>query len=281
MQVLVAGATGAVGGRVVTRLRQRGVAVRTLSRDPTRARQLADVDVRLADATDAASLAGVMDGVSIVVSCLGASVAMQLAERRGYAAIDTTANLNLLAAAERAGVGRFVYLGVHTSPGYAQTRYCLAHERVVEALRDARLSSTVVRATGVFTAYAPLLAMARGGIGTVVGDGAARSNPIHPDDLAAACVDVLEQGPAEIEAGGPEVLSRRAMLELAFAAVGRRPRIVGVPPAIMRLQGRLLAPIHPRLGELVEFLVAVSTHDGIAAGVGQQRLGDWFRDGDK
>lgn len=276
MTILVAGATGAVGFRVVEHLRRGGRAVRTLSRDPTRALRLDGVDVRLGDATDATTLDGVMDGVDAVISCLGASVAMGLAERRRYAAVDTAANLNLLAAAERAGVGRFVYLGVHTAPGYAQTRYCQAHERVVEALAAAPIPSTVVRATGVFTAYAPLLSMARAGLGSVVGDGTARSNPIHPDDLAAVCAGALERGPAEIAAGGPDVLTRREMLELAFAAVGRRPRIVGVPAGAMRLQGRLLGVLHPRLGELLEFLVAVSTHDGIAPRLGQRRLRDWF-----
>jgi uncharacterized protein YbjT (DUF2867 family) len=276
VRVLVAGGTGAVGQRVVARLLARGVAVRTLSRDPRRAQRLRGVDVRLGDATDEATLDGVMHGIDAVISCLGASVAMGFAERRSYAAVDCAANLTLLTAAERAGVARFVYLGVHTAPGYAQTRYCLAHERVVEALAAAPVSSTVVRATGVFTAYAPLLSMARAGIGTVVGDGSARSNPIHPDDLAAVCAGALERGPAEIEAGGPDVLTRREMLELAFAALGRRPRIVGVPARAMRLQGRLLGTLHPRLGELMEFLVAVSTHDGIAPQIGQQRLRDWF-----
>ena len=53
MKILVAGASGVVGRQVVELLKQRGHQVRTLSKDPERARSLRLVadDVRLADAT--------------------------------------------------------------------------------------------------------------------------------------------------------------------------------------------------------------------------------------
>ncbi|HEX2668854.1 MAG TPA: NAD-dependent epimerase/dehydratase family protein [Gammaproteobacteria bacterium] len=59
--------------------------------------------------------------------------------------------------------------------------------------------------------------------------------PLHADDLAAACVAALtlpQSGAYEI-AGG-ETLSYRAMLERIFRALGREPRILPVPVFLYR-----------------------------------------------
>lgn len=276
-RILVAGATGAVGSRVVRRLVERGGFVRALSRDPERARSIRASEIRTLDATRPEGLDDALRGIDAVVSCLGANVSLGLRERRPYSALDPLANGNLLEASLRAGVGRFVYLGVHASDGYAHTRYCLAHERFVERLRDAPIASAVVRPTGIFTALDDLVRMASVGVGTLVGDGTARTNPIHPEDVAAALVDALDGGPSDRSVGGPEILTRAEILSLAFEAVGRRMRAVHVPPAALLGASRVLGPLHPRLSELVEFAAAVSTHDAIAEPSGTRRLGDWFR----
>lgn len=275
-RVLVAGATGSVGSRVVQRLVDRGHFVRALSRDPVRAQALAVSERVTLDATSPAEIDRALDGIDIVVSCLGANVSLRPRERRSYSALDPVANGNLLDAALRAGSKRFVYLGVHTAEGYDHTRYCLAHERFVERLRASPIASTVVRPTGIFTALDDLVAMAGFGVGSVIGDGTAKTNPIHPDDVADALVESLEEGPSDRPIGGPEVLTRNEILGLAFEARGRPLRALHLPPGLFRLHAALLAPIHPRLSELLEFATAVSTHDAVAERYGSRRLGDWF-----
>ena len=68
MRVLVTGATGYIGGRLVPRLLQRGHTVRVVVRDPDRlaGRPWADqVDIRGADFLDPRSLHGVFDGIEV------------------------------------------------------------------------------------------------------------------------------------------------------------------------------------------------------------------------
>lgn len=275
-RILVAGATGAVGSRVTRRLVESGCFVRTLSRDPMRAKAIVASESVIADAMSAEGLGSALEGIDVLVSCLGANVSMRLRERRSYSSLDPIANGNLLEAALRRGTKRVVYVGVATAPGFDRTRYCLAHERFVERLRATDVSSTVVRPTGIFTSLDDFVAMASLGVGSIVGDGKARTNPIHPDDVARAVVESLLEGPPDFPVGGPEILTREAILERAFRAVGKPLRAVHVPRRLMRLNAALLRPFHPRLSELLEFATEVSTHDAIAPAYGTATIGDWF-----
>lgn len=278
MRVLLAGASGAIGSEILTLLKAQGVWVRTLSRDAARAerlRGLAD-DVVVADATRD-DVRAVARGVDVVVSALGASVGFGLRERRSYRGVDLEANTNILESAVTHGARRFVYVGVHSGPGYSSTGYVRAHEAFGGRLAQTGLGWTVVRPTGVFSALTPLVDLARRGRMALIGDGHARTNPVHPVDVAEACVRSLDEGPPEISVGGPEVLTRRAIAEAAFTAVGLPPRFFEVPPAVARANGALIGLVHPRLGELIQFLTAVATSEAVGPPIGTRTLLDYFR----
>lgn len=279
-KVLVAGATGVLGSRVLARLRAAGYPVRAIARSPERAKALAGLadEVVVADALDAAALKGACDGVAIVFSALGASVATQAGERRGYETIDRLANANLIAEAGAAGVTRFVYVSDFLQPGYAQTRYLRGHEAVVAELAASGIDHTVVRPTGFFSALEEFLPMARRGIIPLFGAGTVKTNPVHHDELAAACVEVIERGPREVSIGGPEVLTRRQIGEAAFAAWGKKPRFVSVPPGLALLLTMLLRPFIPRMSDLIEFVAKVSTHDCVAPAYGAATLAAYYRE---
>ncbi len=277
--VLVAGASGALGSHVVRALAARGWRVRAMSRRPSRLQHLGGevVEEYTADALDPRTLRGACDRVDAVFSCIGASVRPGLARGwRSYAAVDTPANLNLLSAASRAGVKRFMYVSTHHTSAMASLPYVRAHEAVVEALRASGLDYTVVRPTGFFSTLDTLLDAARRGPLPEVGDGSARSNPIADADLASLCAELLDADRREVSAGGPDVLSRRAMGELAFAAVGRLPFFVPAPPALARAGSLMLRPLHPRMAQLTAFLTELSTQDVIAPALGTHRLVDYF-----
>ena len=72
----------------------------------------------------------------------------------------------------------------------------------------------------------------------LVGDGTGLRQPVHADDLAAACVSALASPASEGRAynlSGGEVLSYREMVLRIFRAVGRPPRLVPVPVAAVGL----------------------------------------------
>jgi nucleoside-diphosphate-sugar epimerase len=69
----------------------------------------------------------------------------------------------------------------------------------------------------------------------VAAPGKGLRQPLHADDLAAACVAALgAQGSNSYELAGSERLSYRAMVERIFLASGQRPRVLPLPLALYR-----------------------------------------------
>src|SRR5690242_17340753 len=108
-RVLVTGATGYVGGRLVPRLLAAGYRVRVLVRDPRRLQGrpwLADVEVVCGDVLAPGTLAAALSGVTAayyLIHSLGGGAGF---ERRDVAAARHFAD-----AAAAAGVQRLIYLG--------------------------------------------------------------------------------------------------------------------------------------------------------------------------
>src|SRR6186997_1521030 len=98
MRVLVAGSTGVIGREIATALRR------------LRHELVCPLRVSGVDALRPETLRGLCEGVDVVVSAMGGSVALNAPERRPYAVTNTEANRNLLAEAVQADVPRFVYV---------------------------------------------------------------------------------------------------------------------------------------------------------------------------
>jgi len=279
MKILVAGATGVVGREVALLLKQRGHFVRAISRDPKRAQALRSIadEVLPLDATDAARVQGTCEGLDVVVSALGAPVAPSGKGRRSFSEVDLKANLNLLAEAQRAGVRRFVYVGVFSQPVYAGTAYVTAHANVESAVRAAGLEYGFVRSTGIFGSLAEMLPMARKGPLPVIGDGSALTNPIDERDVAEAVLRAVEAaGSTAADIGGPETLTRRAIAEAAFTALGLRPRLLTMPVWAIRIVARIYGLFNRRMGEFLRFIELAATHPCVAPLSGTRRLLDHF-----
>lgn len=77
----------------------------------------------------------------------------------------------------------------------------------------------------------------------IAGAGAGLRQPVHADDLAAACIaaaDNRETHGRIYELGGGEVLSYRAMVERIFVGLRMKPRFLKIPAPLMRQAFRLL-----------------------------------------
>jgi uncharacterized protein YbjT (DUF2867 family) len=259
MDVLVLGAGGGLGRLICAELREAGHAVRTIA--------------QRRDARDAGALAAV--GARAIVNCAGASVAVGLGHGwRGYRAVDTPIGLAAAEAARRTGA-RLVYVAVHHTPAFARCAYVDAHERVAAAMQD--LDGVVVRATGFYSAYAALLPMARRGTLFDIGDGQVRTNPIDERDLAAIVAEsVAGEGPREIAAGGPQIMTRRAIFEHVAAVAGRPVKIRGMPVWMASAAGAVLRLAHPRIGQFVQFAALLARHEAIAPALGTRTLADYL-----
>jgi uncharacterized protein YbjT (DUF2867 family) len=109
MHVLVTGATGYLGGRLVPRLIDAGHTVRVLVRNPRKLRDVPwrdDVETVLGDLTDAATLTDAVadiDALYYLVHAMGA--------KGDFEKTEMLSVTNLATAAKKAGVSRIVYLG--------------------------------------------------------------------------------------------------------------------------------------------------------------------------
>lgn len=262
MKVLLAGAGGQVGRRLRALLEAEGHDVLAITGK---------------DLTGHNAAQGLAQGRELIVSCAGASVSTSAPDKRPYSQIDPAIHRNLIVDAKQSGIKRFVYLGVHTEPHYASCRYILAHEAVRAMLVDGEMDFTVIRPTGIHSAFADLLPYASKGFLPLVGDGHAKTNPIHPQDVAEIMLAHLKDGPKDVPCGGPDVMSRRQINEVVAQAAGKSkvfmPRI---PAPLMRLEGKAIGLFHPRMGELLEFFSQVATEDCIAPKMGKRSMTSYF-----
>ncbi len=287
-KIVIAGAGGAVGKYLVAQLQDNHfLALLTRSRAKLAANlkvaatadngenspRIAEADVLRAD-----TLRGALEGAHTVISTVGASLDLRaMGDKRSFMEVDLQGNVNLLEEAKRSGVRRFVYLsafGAESMP----TAYTNAHEAFVRHLKASGLEYGIVRPTGFFYVNLEFLGMAKSGIASVIGNGKARTNPIHEEDVAKACVEAaLKQGNVEMNIGGAETFTRQEIAELAFTVLSKKPHVMHVPALMPRVMKPLITPFNKRIGDLVEFLGYVATHECVAPSYGEKRLEDYFR----
>jgi uncharacterized protein YbjT (DUF2867 family) len=157
--VLVTGATGYIGGRLVQRLLDAGYKVRCLVRDPSRLQGRSwqsRVDIVTGDALDPvsldAALAGVQSAYYLIHGMKGGKVN---AER------DLRAARNFIAAAENQGVERLIYLGELVDPSADLSPYLRSRHETGYILRQSKIPVTEFRAGMIVGAGSAMFEMIR------------------------------------------------------------------------------------------------------------------------
>lgn len=283
--VLVAGATGYLGKYAVRAFKQRGYRVRALTRDKERlakpgpftappVSEFVD-EAFVGEVTKPGTLDGLMDGVDVVFSSIGIS---RQRDGLSFEEVDHLANRRLVELAKSAGAEKFVYVSLWGQDEIRHLEIVRAHEKVVEALEESGLPHCIVRPSGYFSDMGVLLDMARRGRSFLVGAGTNRFNPIHGADLAEVCVDAMESEERELGAGGPDTMTQRQAAELAFAVLGKEPRITVLPMWLMRGGVKLIGLLNAQFGDLFEFIVTAGEIDGVAPAVGTTTLRSYFEE---
>ena len=113
-RVLVTGGSGFVGANLVTELLERGLEVRAFDRVASRLPEHPRLEVLEGDITDTDDVAAAVDGINTVfhtaaiIDLMGGGSPSGEARKRSFA-VNVTGTENLVRAAQKAGVQRFVY----------------------------------------------------------------------------------------------------------------------------------------------------------------------------
>jgi len=257
--VLVTGATGYIGGRLIPRLLERGHAVRVLARDARRVEGRSwreRVEVAEGDLADPASLRPALDGIDTAYYLVHSMTA-----GKDFAELDRRAARNFVSAAE--GVRRVVYLGGLLPTGDDVSEHLASRAEVGEILR-AGLPTVELRAGPIIGSGSASFEMVRYLTERLPAMIAPRwvlneVQPIAVRDILAYLVAALEwPEPGVVEVGADRLTFKR-MMEVYAEVRGLRRVIVPVPVFAPRLAARwvgLVTPIGNRLAvPLVEGVV--------------------------
>lgn len=268
-----------MGRETVRELKKRGHWVRAIGRSAERLAGLGADETTAVDARKPASLGSAMQGIQVVFSCAGQTVSPKFVSLRpGFKAADIPITRNLVDAAKAASVRRFVYVSVLRADEFPGNAYLRAHAEAAKYVRGSGLSWAVLEPTGFFSAYREILEMARKDRAILFGDGMARTNPIDDRDLALLAAGAVESSEnRRIPAGGPFVITRREIVEMAYRVLNRPDRVLNLPGFLPSLAGGLMWPLAPRMGELMQFVGLISSTDFVAPKAGSRSLEDYFR----
>jgi uncharacterized protein YbjT (DUF2867 family) len=264
-RILLTGATGYVGARLLPELRRRGLDVRCLARRPEflRPRVPPGTAVVAGDVTDRASLDAAMrevDTAYFLVHSLGTVGGFEELERTGAA--------HFADAARAAGVRRIVYLGGLGESASGLSPHLRSRQEVGEVLRQRAGDTEVVefRASIVIGAGSASFEMIRALVERLPVMVTPRwvsslAQPIAIADVLAyliAALDLPADGHRILEIGGRDRTSYRGIMEEYARRRGLTRVMIPVPvltPRLSSLWLGLVTPLYARVGRrLVESL---------------------------
>ncbi|OWK43765.1 NAD(P)H-binding protein [Fimbriiglobus ruber] len=249
--VLVAGASGYVGGRFVPRLEGVSVRVRCLARTPDKLRPLVKVSTQVVpgDVLDPASLADAARGVHTAYYLVHL-----MSDSKDFEAEDRQAATNFARAAKEAGVRRIVYLGgLGDDADQNLSPHLRSRHEVGQIFRDSGVETIEFRA------------------GTVIGAGSLSyqliesltnrlpvmlcprwlstpTQPIAVDDVLAylsAARELHAGGSRTFEIGGADVVAYADLIREYARQKGLRRWLISVPVLTPYLSGLWLALVTP------------------------------------
>jgi uncharacterized protein YbjT (DUF2867 family) len=254
--VVVTGATGYIGGRLVPRLLAAGFHVVCLVREPRKLlarpwRHHPAVTVQKVDLADAEAVATTLRGAEAAFYL----VHSMIAQGRDYRQQDLALARAFAAAARTAGVGRIVYLGGLGELGEDLSEHLTSRREVEQALAATGVPVTVFRAAMIIGSGSASFAILRHlveHLPVMVTPRwvATESQPIAVRNVLhylIACLDTPATIGATLDIGGPEVLSYRELMRVMAAARGLPARLVlPVPvltPRLSSLWIHLVTPV--------------------------------------
>jgi len=278
---VVTGAFSYTGKYVTHRLLNAGRRVRTLTGHPNRPNTFGgQVEIAPLDFENRANLVQSLRGASVLYNSYWVRF------NHGLATFDqAVANSRvLIEAAQEAGVRRIVHLSIANPSLDSHLPYYSGKAQVERAIVDSGLSYAILRPTVIFgvedilvnniawfARHFPFFA--------IPGSGKYQIQPIFVEDIADLVVNAARrEDNLVLDAVGPEILTFEDLVRLISIAVGRKTRLIHVPPSVALVMLRL---INPFVGDVI---LTRAEMEGLMANLlvskqsatGQTRFSEWL-----
>lgn len=250
--ILVTGATGFVGRRVVALLAAAGKRVRALTRSESVASALPEgVEGAVGDVLDGDSLRRAMEGVEAVVHLV--AVIREQGELT-FERVNYEGTVGVLAAAQEAGVRRIVCASTIGAASDPTVRYLHSRWMGEQEIIRSGIAYTIVRFSVGFGEgdefINQLAALVKAfPLVPVVGDGTAVFQPIWVDDVARCIAESLDREALEaraVEIGGPDYFTYDELIDVIAETLGVRAAKAHVPISLMSTGASVLEALSPR-----------------------------------
>jgi uncharacterized protein YbjT (DUF2867 family) len=211
-QILVAGATGDLGGAVARMLLAQNKPVRCLVRDKVKAKPLveAGAQIIMGDLKDPSSLSVACKEVEVVITTANSA---KLGGPDNPRTVDLEGNHNLINAAKEAGVKQYIFVSAATADAHSPVPFLEAKGKTEEYLRESGLRHTIIAPNAYmefWIANTVGLPAINGRPVTLVGEGRRKHSWISAMDVAKIILASVGNPKAvnqRLVIGGPEPLS--------------------------------------------------------------------------
>jgi uncharacterized protein YbjT (DUF2867 family) len=221
-----------------------------LTRDAARGRRLRDLgaEIVVADLRDPRSLEAAVAGATYVITTANAFLGGR--GSASVAAIDKQGTRNLIDAARKANVQRFVFTSALLPQSYRSIDYFAMKMENEDYLRRSGVSFTILRPTAFMETWAHLIGdpLVKGQPAPIFGSGRTPINFVAVEDVAAVACLALDDPRAlnaVVEIGGPQNLTFLDVAEVFERVTGKTARRRRIPVPVMRALSFVMRPFNP------------------------------------
>jgi NADH dehydrogenase len=255
MKVLVTGATGFVGRGVVEELHRAGHTIHLILRDVNSGSARAiergfSAQAHAGNVLDVTSMEQACEGLDAVIHLVG--IISQVGQNT-FENVHTRGTQNVVAAAQKAGLKRFIHMSALGTRPNAVSNYHNTKWAAEEAVRQSGLAYTIFRPSLIYgpqdqfvNRFTKIIRLSP--VLPVLGSERTRFQPVALEAVAVAFMKSLAEPNAigqTYDLCGPEAFTLPQILDQILAVTGRKRWKLRVPAGIARYQAAFLEFLFP------------------------------------
>lgn len=237
-RVLILGATGFIGKRLVKALTAEKIKIRILARTPSKAEEIvpegADAEIVKGDLTDIKSMENAMKGIHSAYYLVHSMGGKSLLKNTEFAQRDKKAANNFIFAADKTELKRVIYLGGLGESGKELSEHLQSRAEVGNILSSGKASATILRAAVIIGAGGASYEMLRYlverlPVMTCPKWINTRIQPIAVQDVVRylmGCLKNPDTAGQTFDIGGPDIMTYKSMMQEYADTRGLAKRVI-------------------------------------------------------